>query len=104
MKRGYAPAAGRRSVRASPGRQRGEHGSMEFHEDHSAFEETTAATVEAMYVPGADDHGIGDGTDHDGGEHDGGTDHDGTDHDGTDHDGGEHDGGTVSVTVGGHEV
>jgi hypothetical protein len=76
---------------------------MDFHDDHTAFDTTAATTtdeVSHMYVPHADDHGLGDdGT----GGHDSGTDSDdgGTETTG-DHGSGH--GETVSIEVGNDEV
>src|SRR6266496_4477947 len=66
---------------------------MDFHDDHIAFETTSADEVSHMYVPSADDHG-GLGDDTDGGP---GDDH-GTEPTGS------HPGDTISVHVGGHDL
>ena len=67
---------------------------MDFHDDHAAFDATSTDEVSHMYVPGADDHGIGDDAGHDTGP---------DDTHGTEPTGSEG-GDTVSVNVGGHEV
>jgi hypothetical protein len=74
---------------------------MDFQDDHTAFGSTAPDEVGQMYVPGADDHGIGEDT---GNGPDGrGTDGQDSDSQHRDrHGAGPH--GTVSVAVGGREV
>lgn len=75
---------------------------MDFHDDHTAFDtSTTTDEVSHMYVPHADDHGIGD--DHGSDDH-GGDDHGSGSDDGSGTTGSHGDGETVSIEVGGDEV
>jgi len=66
---------------------------MDFHDDHPAFDPTSAGEVSHMYLPGGDDHGFGDDASP-------GTDDQGTGSPGT-HPGPP--GTTLSVSVGGHQ-
>ncbi len=73
----------------------GDTGSMDFHDDQTAFDSTSTDDVSHMYVPDTDDHPVGDDTT---GPDTGSDDTHGTEPTGS------HSGDTVSVDVGGREV